>query len=187
MADPIPFPDRAALRAWLDAHAGTAPELRVLLRKAATGLPSVSWDDCVVEALRVGWIDAAKQAWDDGAWVQRLCPRRPRSLWSKRNQDHAERLIAAGEMTAAGLAEVERAKADGRWEAAYAGARDLVIPDDFLAALEGRPAAKATFTRLNRANLYAIYHRLHTAKKPDTRARRMAAILDLLDAGRTIH
>lgn len=185
--DPLPFPDRPALRAWLDANAATAPELLVLLRKGATGMASVTWEDCVVEALRVGWIDAAKAKGDDTSWVQRLCPRRPRSLWSKRNREHVERLVAAGEMTPAGMAEVERARADGRWDAAYAGSAEMAIPPDFLAALEDRPRAKATYAGLNRANLYAIYHRLHTAKKPDTRARRMAAILDLLDEGRTIH
>lgn len=187
MSEPMPFPDRAALRAWLDGNHATARELLVLVRKVASGEPSVTWEDCVVEALRVGWIDGVKRSAGDGAWVQRLSPRRKGSAWSERNRGHAERLIAAGEMAEAGLAQVEAAKADGRWEASYAGAKDLVIPEDFLAALETRPVAKATFQALNRQNLYAIYYRLHTAKTPGTRARRMAALLATLDEGRRFH
>ena len=187
MAEPLPFADRAALRSWLDAHHATAPELLVLLAKAGTGVASVTWEDCVLEALRVGWIDGVKKGAGPGTWVQRLTPRRKGSAWSERNRGHAERLIAAGEMTHAGLREVEAARADGRWEAAYAGPSGLVIPEDFLAELETRPAAKATFEGLNRQNLYAIYYRLHTAKRPETRARRMAALLATLEAGERFH
>ena len=183
----IAFTDRASLRAWLDAHHGTARELLVLIAKAGTGVPSVTWEDCVVEAIRVGWIDGVKRGAGPGAWVQRLTPRRKGSAWSERNRGHADRLIAAGEMTAAGLREVEAARADWRWDAAYAGPKDLVIPDDFLAELEARPNARATFATLNRQNLYAIYYRLHTAKKPETRARRMAALLATLEAGGRVH
>lgn len=187
MDDAIAFADRPALRAWLDAHHASARELLVLVAKAGTGVPSVTWDDCVVEAIRVGWIDGVKKGAGPGAWVQRLTPRRKGSAWSERNRGHAERLIEAGEMTGAGLREVEAARADGRWEAAYAGPRDLTIPEDFLAELEARPAAKATFATLNRQNLYAIYYRLHTAKRPETRARRMAALLATLEAGERFH
>lgn len=187
MADPLPFPDRAALRAWLDAHHATEPELLVLGYKVATGRPSVTWEDCVIESLRVGWIDGVRRSAGPEAWVQRLCPRRPRSSWSARNVALAEGLIASGEMTPAGLAPIEAARADGRWEAAYAGPRDMTIPQDFLAALESRPLAKATFATLNRQNLYAIYHRLHTAKRPETRARRLEALLATLEAGKRFH
>ena len=183
----IAFTDRASLRAWLDAHHGTARELLVLIAKAGTGVPSVTCGDCVVEAIRAGWIDGVKRGAGPGAWVQRLTPRRKGSAWSERNRGHADRLIAAGEMTAAGLREVEAARADGRWDAAYAGPKDLVIPEDFLAELEARPNARATFATLNRQNLYAIYYRLHTAKAPETRARRMAALLATLEAGERFH
>jgi uncharacterized protein YdeI (YjbR/CyaY-like superfamily) len=187
MSDPLPFADRPSLRSWLDAHYATAPELLVLGHKVATLRPSVTWEDCVIEALRVGWIDGVRRSAGPEAWVQRLCPRRPRSTWSARNVALAEGLIAAGEMTAAGLAQVEAARADGRWAAAYAGPRDMTIPADFLLALESRPRARATFATLNRQNLYAIYHRLHTAKRPETRARRMEALLATLDAGERFH
>ena len=187
MEGAVAFADRAALRAWFDAHHGTARELLVLVAKAGTGVASVTWEDCVVEAIRVGWIDGVKKGAGPGAWVQRLTPRRRGSAWSERNRGQAERLIAAGGMTAGGLAQVEAAKADGRWEAAYAGPSGLVIPADFLAELEARPKAKATFATLNRQNLYAIYYRLHTAKKPETRARRMAALLATLEAGERFH
>jgi uncharacterized protein YdeI (YjbR/CyaY-like superfamily) len=183
----IAFTDRASLRAWLDAHHGTARELLVLIAKTGTGVTSVTWEDCVVEAIRVGWIDGVKRGAGPGAWVQRLTPRRKGSAWSERNRGHADQLIAAGEMTAAGLREVEAAQADGRWDAAYAGPKDLVIPEDFLAELDARPQAKATFATLNRQNLYAIYYRLHTAKTPETRARRMAALLATLEAGERFH
>lgn len=187
MADPLPFPDRTSLRAWLDAHHASEPELLVLGHKVATLRPSVDWEDCVIEALRVGWIDGVRRSAGPEAWVQRLCPRRPRSSWSARNVAHAERLIAAGEMTPAGLAQVEAARSDGRWATAYAGPAALEIPADFLAALEARPSAKAAFATLNRRNLYAIYHRLHTAWRPETRARRMEALLATLDRGERFH
>ena len=187
MDDAIAFADRAALRAWFDAHHGTARELLVRIAKAGTGVASVTWEDCVVEAIRVGWIDGVRKSAGAEAWVQRLTPRRKGSGWSERNRGQAERLIAAGERPAAGLREVEAARADGRWDAAYAGPKDLVIPEDFLAELEARPRAKATFETLNRQNLYAIYYRLHTAKTPETRARRMAALLATLEAGERFH
>ncbi|EYD77299.1 hypothetical protein Rumeso_01006 [Rubellimicrobium mesophilum DSM 19309] len=187
MDDAIAFADRAGLRAWLEAHHGTARELLVRIAKAGSGVASVTWEDCVVEAIRVGWIDGVKKGAGPEAWVQRLTPRRKGSAWSERNRGHAERLIATGEMAEAGLREVEAARADGRWDAAYAGPSGLVIPEDFLAALETRPAAKATFEGLNRQNLYAIYYRLHTAKRPETRAKRMAALLATLEAGGRFH
>ncbi len=184
---PMGFPDRAALGAWLRANHAAAPELWVRVAKAASGVPSVSWEDCVVCALAVGWIDAQKRPEGEAAWLQRLVPRRPRSTWSRRNVAHAERLIAEGLMTEAGLREVEAARADGRWAAAYAGQGGLAIPDDFLAALEARPAAKATFATLNRANLYAIYHRLHTARTEATRSARMERLLATLERGERFH
>lgn len=116
-----------------------------------------------------------------------MTPRRPKSVWSKKNCEHVERLIAEGRMQPSGLAHVESAKKDGRWDQAYAGSADMVIPDDFLKALKKSAAAKKTYATLNRANLYAIYHRLHTAKTPQTRASRIATMIDTLARGERFH
>lgn len=185
-AEPLEFAGREALAAWLREHGATAPELWVRLWKKATGRPSVSWEDCVLCALAVGWIDGQGRSEGPETWVQRLTPRRPRSLWSARNVAHAERLIAEGLMLPAGLAEVERARADGRWEAAYRGPADLEIPADFLAALEARPGARAAFEALSRQGLYAIYFGLHTARTPKGRAQRMERMLAALERGEPV-
>ena len=186
-AEPLSFESRESLAAWLRDHHATASELWVRMWKKAAGRSTVTWEDCVVAALAVGWIDAQKRAEGPLSSLQRLVPRRPRSTWSARNVAHAERLIAQGAMLPAGLAEVDRAKADGRWGAAYAAPSALAIPEDFLAALEARPAAKATFATLNRANLYTIYHRLHTAKTDRGRAQRMERMLATLERGARFH
>jgi uncharacterized protein YdeI (YjbR/CyaY-like superfamily) len=181
------FADRAALEAWLAQNARTETELWVHVHKVGTGVASVTWEDCVLAALCVGWIDGVKKSLGSEAYLQRLTPRKKGSAWSKRNCDHAEHLIAEGRMTPAGLAEFMAAKADGRWVAAYAGPAAMEIPADFRAALTDRPVAAATFAKLNKQNLYAIYYRLHTAKTPETRARRMEKLLATLDAGETFH
>lgn len=147
----------------------------------------MTWDDCVVEAIRFGWIDGQKQPLDAASYLQRLTPRRARSNWSSRNRAHADRLIAEGRMTPAGLTHVEAARADGRWDNAYEGSRTMTIPSDFLDAIAKRPEAEAFFRSLDRSNLYAIYYRLETAKKPETRARRMAQIIERLARGERFH
>lgn len=177
----LPFATRDDLSAWLAVHHATQSELWVRMYKKGSVMPSVTWEDCVVVALMWGWIDGQRQALDEVSFVQRLSPRRPGSNWSKKNCDHVERLSAEGLMQPSGLGHVEAAKADGRWERAYAGSSDMVMPEDFLSALEGD--AKVFYETLNRANRFAIYHRLHTAKRPETRARRMTAILDTLKRG----
>jgi uncharacterized protein YdeI (YjbR/CyaY-like superfamily) len=159
----------------------------VRLYKAGSGIASVTWEDCVVVALCHGWIDSKKQSDGPEAWLQRLTPRKKGSGWSQRNRAHVERLIAAGEMTEAGMAEVRTAQADGRWDAAYAGSKTMEIPADFIAALEGHPVAAATFAGLNRQNLFAIYHRLHVAPSPEARARRVAKLIATLEAGKTFN
>ncbi len=186
-AQALSFPDRTALLAWFAAHGATERELWVHIHKVATGTPSVMWEDCVIAALAYGWIDGIKKSLGPDAYLQRLTPRKKGSIWSKRNCDHAERLIAAGQMTPAGLAEVEAARADGRWSAAYAGPSTMEIPADFLAELAKRPAAAATFATLNKQNLFAIYYRLHSAKTPETRARRMDKLLATLYSGEKFH
>ncbi|MBN9021295.1 MAG: YdeI/OmpD-associated family protein [Rhizobiales bacterium] len=185
--DPMAFADAAALGRWLERHHRESSGVWVRIFKKGSGTPSVTWGDCVVESIRFGWIDGHKRALDEASFFQRLTPRRPKSNWSVKNREHAVRLIAEGRMMPAGLAHVEAAKADGRWDGAYAGSATMTIPADFLAALEERPAARAFFATLDRSNLFAIYHRLHTAKRPETRARRMAAILDRLDRGERFH
>jgi uncharacterized protein YdeI (YjbR/CyaY-like superfamily) len=127
-----------------------AAELWVRIFKAGSGRPSVTWTDCVVEAIRFGWVDGQKLPLDETSYLQRLTPRKPNSNWSVKNREHAIRLIAEGRMAPAGLAHVEAAKADGRWESAYAGSATMMMPQDFLDALEGMPAAKAFFQTLDR-------------------------------------
>jgi uncharacterized protein YdeI (YjbR/CyaY-like superfamily) len=184
---PRAFDDAAALGAWLARHHRSASELWVRIFRIGTGTASVTWADCVVEAIRFGWIDGQKQRLDDMSYLQRLTPRTSRSSWSAKNCGHATALIAQGRMAPAGLAQVVVAKADGRWAKAYAGSATMTMPPDFLDALETRPAAKAFFQTLDRKNLYPIYYRLHTAKTPETRARRMALILAQLGRHERFH
>jgi uncharacterized protein YdeI (YjbR/CyaY-like superfamily) len=183
----IAFATPAALRDWLVENGGTAPELWVHIHKVGSGIASVTWEDCVIAALCVGWIDGIKKSLGPDAYIQRMTPRKRASIWSKRNCDHAERLIANGQMTPAGLAQVDAAKADGRWIAAYAGPAEAEVPADFIAALEGYPTAKATYATLNKQNLYAIYYRLHSARSAETRGKRIAALIATLDKGERFH
>jgi uncharacterized protein YdeI (YjbR/CyaY-like superfamily) len=183
----LAFATPIALRDWLMTHGDSATELWVHIHKVGTGIPSVTWEDCVIAALAVGWIDGIKKSLGPDAYVQRLTPRKKASIWSRRNCAHAERLIAAGQMTPAGVAQVAAAKADGRWDAAYAGPAQMEIPADFLTLLAEFPLAQATFATLNKQNLYAIYYRLHSARTPETRTRRMAALIATLDRGERFH
>lgn len=175
------------LDAWLRANHESERELWVRIYKKQSGVPTVTWDDCVVVSIVWGWIDGQRKSLDETSFLQRLTPRRSKSNWSKRNREHAERLIAEGRMQPSGLAHVEAARQDGRWEQAYAGSAEMVIPDDFLAALEKNRAAKRFFATLDRRNLFAIYHRLHTAKRPETRAKRIAAMIADLARGKAFH
>ena len=137
----------------------------------------MTWDDCVVAAICWGWIDGVRNALDETSFLQRLTPRRARSNWSQKNVQHAERLIEQGRMQAAGLAQVEAARADGRWATAYAGSATMEIPEDFLAALQRDPAAHAFYATLKRQQLFTIYYRLNSAKRAETREKRMAEML----------
>src|SRR6201996_2743146 len=181
------FANAQALDVWLAINHAHAKELWVQIYKSGSGKPSVTWTDCVVEALRYGWIDGQKKPLDDSSFLQRLSPRKPRSNWSSKNREHAKKLIQEGRMTPAGLAHVEAAQKDGRWEKAYAGSADLEIPEDFLTALNKLPRAKKFFATLNRQNLFSIYYRLQSAKKPETRAKRMAQILSMLEKETKFH
>lgn len=171
------------LHAWLRQHHASETELWVRIYKKATGKASVTWDDCVVTAIAWGWIDGLRKSLDDISFLQRLTPRRARSNWSQKNVRHAERLIEQGRMQAAGLAHVEAARSDGRWASAYAGATAMVMPEDFLAALQQDPAAHAFYATLKRQHLFTIYHRLQSAKRPETRQKRMAELLVKLGRG----
>lgn len=183
----LAFANSAALQQWLKKNHASQSELWVRIYKKGSGTPSVDWNDCVVAAITWGWIDGHKKSLDETAFLQRLTPRRPRSNWSQKNCAHAERLIAEGLMQPAGLAHVEAARADGRWENAYAGSADMVIPDDFLAAVQKNVAAKKFFATLDRRNLFAIYHRLTTAKREATRTKRIADIVAQLARGEVFH
>ena len=173
------------LQAWLRVNHTTQTELWVHIFKKATGQPSVTWDDCVVAALCWGWIDGQRKALDDTAFLQRLTPRRARSGWSQKNVEHAERLIAQRHMQAAGLAQVVAARSDGRWATAYAGSATMVMPEDFLAALQQDPAAYAFYATLKRQGQFAIYYRLQSAKRTETRQKRMAEFLAKLARGKS--
>ena len=171
------------LHTWLQANHASETELWVRIYKKASGQPGVTWEDCVVAAISWGWIDAVRKSLDETSFLQRLTPRRPRSNWSQKNVQHAERLIAQGRMQAAGLARVEAARSDGRWATAYAGSASMVIPEDFLAALQQDAAAQAFYATLKRQSQFAIYYRLHSAKRPQTRQKRMAELLAKLARG----
>jgi uncharacterized protein YdeI (YjbR/CyaY-like superfamily) len=183
----LPFADQAALEAWLEEHAATAPGLYVKIAKKGAGVPSVNWEQMVEVLLCFGWIDGRANRLDDSYYLQRVTPRRAKSVWSQKNVATVERLIAEGRMRPAGLAAVEAAKADGRWERAYAGPATITMPDDLAAALDAEPAARAAYDALDGQNRYAILWRVHTAGTPATRAKRVAAAVQLLADGRRLH
>ena len=157
------------------------------IAKKGTGIESVRYPEVLDSAICFGWIDARREALDEEYFLQRFTPRRRRSRWSRVNREKAERLIAEGRMRPPGLAEVERAKADGRWEAAYESPSRITVPDDLRRELEARPKARASFEELNSQNRYAILYRLEEAKRPETRARRLAKYVAMLEAGETLH
>ena len=178
-AKTMTFASPIDLGQWLKVNHATEAELWVKIFKKKTGIPSVTWDDVVVEALCWGWIDGVKKSIDDQAYLQRLTPRKARSNWSKRNREHAERLISEGRMMESGLVQVRAAKEDGRWENAYT-ASEMKVPADFLDALESRPKAKQFFETLTKSSRYVIAHGLISAKKPETRLRRFEKFMDML-------
>lgn len=149
----------AEFNRWLEAHHASDAELWLKIFNKGSGKETIIWNEAVVEALCWGWIDSVKMPLDDKAYLQRFTPRRKGSSWSKRNREHVEKLISEGRMQEPGLAHVWAAQADGRWENAYAPSSEMTVPEDFLAALEPLPEAKAFFRTLNRANLYAIAYR----------------------------
>jgi uncharacterized protein YdeI (YjbR/CyaY-like superfamily) len=183
----IPFDSADAWEAWLSEHHESSPGVWLKFAKRDSGIDSVRYPEAVEAALAHGWIDGQARRLDDEWYVQRFTPRTARSRWSRINRDKAIALIERGAMKPAGLAEVERAKADGRWDAAYASPRAAKVPDDLQRALDASPAAQEFFSRLDGNNRYAILHRIEEAKRPDTRARRIAKFVAMLEAGEKIH
>jgi len=190
MADDLPvylFATRSEFEAWLEDNHGGSPGIWLKIAKKGSGVESVDYAEALELALCFGWIDSQKRGLDESFFLQRFTPRRPRGKWSQINRTKAEELIAAGAMRAAGLAEVEAAKADGRWDAAYAGQRAATVPDDLRQALDRSPAAREFFDSLDAANRYAILYRLQEAKKPETRERRLHKFIAMLERGERIH
>ena len=183
----LSFGDARAFAAWLANHYGSCDGLWLKLPKKGAGVPSVSYAEAVEAALAWGWIDGQKQRLDDQFWLQKFCPRGARSLWSKINRDKANALIAAKKMMPPGMLEVERAKRDGRWDAAYDSPSSSKVPDDLRAALEGNARAAAFFATIDATNRYAILWRIQTAKKPETRARRVGELVAMLARRELLH
>ncbi len=182
--DPLVVRDAAAWRAWLDAHEHEPHGVWLVLAKKGTVEPtSLTYAEALDEALCSGWIDGQKRSRDAATFLQRFTPRRPRSIWSQRNVEHVARLVADGRMRARGHAEVSLARADGRWDRAYAGSAGAEVPADLLAALDGVPAARAAFDALDRQARYSVLHPLMVAATPEVRARRIARAVARLAAG----
>lgn len=182
----IAFASAEEFRQWLALHHADHPGIWVKLAKKDSGIACVSYAQALDEALCFGWIDGQAKRFDETAWLQKFTRRGPRSVWSKNNVAHIERLDREGRMEPLGLAAVEAAKADGRWDAAYHGSRVAEMPADFLAELTKSKKAQAFFETLNKANRYAIYFRITTARKPETRARRISKFIEMLKKGQKV-
>lgn len=188
--DPYPivtFDNQKSWEAWLEGFSAESKGVWLKIAKMGAGISSVTYAEALESALCYGWIDGQKAALDEQYWLQKFTPRGRKSGWSKINREKAEALIAAGRMKAGGLRQVELAKADGRWEAAYVSQRTMDVPEDLQVELEKRPAARAFFEALDRANRYAILYRVTTAKKPQTRAARIAKLVEMLEHNEKIH
>jgi uncharacterized protein YdeI (YjbR/CyaY-like superfamily) len=183
----LEFESRAVWEVWLDANHAAARGVWIKIAKKASGIATVTHAEALEVALCFGWIDGQRLGFDEVWFLQRFTHRRPRSRWSQINRDKVESLIEQGMMRPAGLAEIERARADGRWDAAYAGRRKMEVPADLLARLELDPVAAAVFSNLDATNRYAVLYRLHHIKSPDARVRRIDQYVEMLARGETIH
>lgn len=181
------FRSPAAWESWLERHHAASPGIWVKFGKAGSGVASITHPEALEVALCFGWIDGQTASLDARFWLQRFTPRRPRSKWSRINCAKVLALQAAGRLRPAGLQEVESARSDGRWEAAYASQRTIEVPDDLEAEFEAHPRARRQFEALDSQNRYAILYRIQDAKRPDTRARRIQKFIDMLLAGQKIH
>ena len=191
VAKPVPeivlFRNAKAFETWLRKHHATSDGLWLQIAKKGAAEPSVTYPEAIEIALCWGWIDGQKKGLDDQHFLQRFTPRRARSIWSKINVAKVAALIEAGRMQPAGQAQIAAAKADGRWEGAYDGARTATMPDDLQAALDAAPKAKAFFATVSASNRYAVLWRVQTAVKPETRARRIAQLVEMLARGEVVH
>ena len=181
------FASQGEFRAWLAANHATSEGIWLKIAKKGAVVSTVTYDEALEVALIFGWIDGQKRPQDATFWLQGFTRRGPRSVWSKRNCEKAQALIDAGLMEASGLAAVDRAKADGRWANAYDGQRDVQEPSDLMAALAAKPAALEFYGTLNSANCYAILYRIQDAKRPETRAARIAKFTAMLDRGEKLY
>lgn len=180
-------PSSLPLEPWLDEHHAESEGIWLKIAKKGSGIAGVDYAEALEVALCYGWIDSQKRGLDEKHFLQRFTPRRPRGKWSQINREKAEGLIASGAMRPAGQAEIDAAKADGRWEAAYAGQRTAQVPDDLQRELDRNEAARDFFAALDGANRYAILYRLQDAKRPETRERRLHEFVAMLERGEKIH
>jgi uncharacterized protein YdeI (YjbR/CyaY-like superfamily) len=190
MANELPimfFESEDAWAQWLEDNYATSQGLWLKIAKKGVDQPSVYYPEALNVALCYGWIDGQKGKFDDEYWLQKFTPRRAKSVWSRVNTDKVTELIAQGKMREPGLKEIERAKADGRWDAAYESQSKIVVPEDFQAALDANPEAKEFFEQLNSVNRYAILYRITTAKKPETRQKNIQKFIDMLKAREKLH
>lgn len=181
------FPDEASFHAWLARHHDKQDEVWIKIHKVGSGLPSITPRQAIDVALCWGWIDAVRKGLDDTSYLQRYTPRRPRSVWSRINVANVARLIEEGRMTEHGLRHVEAAKADGRWDRAYASSKEMKIPDDLQAAIDAEPKAKAMLGRLSAQNRYALAFRVHSMKTEAGRRKKIEAFVAMLKRGETIY
>jgi uncharacterized protein YdeI (YjbR/CyaY-like superfamily) len=181
------FADAQSFEKWLRKNHGSASEVWIKIHKTGSGLRSITPKEAIDVVLCWGWIDGLRKACDDNSYLQRYTPRGPKSIWSQINVRNVARLISEGRMTAHGLKQVELAKADGRWDRAYAGSKDMALPEDLLAAVAAEPKAKKTLAKLNAQNRYALAFRLHNMKTEAGRKRKIASFVDMLKKGETIH
>jgi len=183
----LPFDSQASWETWLEANEAHAKGVWLKIVRKESSIPSVHYAEALESALCYGWIDGQKAALDEQFWLQKFTPRGSKSGWSKINCAKAEALMAAGRMQAAGLRQVELARADGRWEGAYESQSTIRVPEDLQNTLDGHPAAQAFFNSLNSANRYAVLYRVTTAKKPGTRAARIVKLVEMLERNEKIH
>jgi len=183
----IPFASRDAWEAWLEEHHATSDGLWLKIARKGSGLETLSFAEALDVALCYGWIDSQADSFDDQYWLLRFTPRRPRSKWSKRNRARVTKLIEEGRMKPVGLREVERARADGRWEAAYDAQSTATVPEDFRRELEKNEEAREFFATLDSQNRYAILHRIQDARRPETRARRIEKYAAMLREGKKLY
>lgn len=181
------FVDGEAFYAWLAKHHDRETEVWIKIHKVASGLASITPKEAVDAVLCWGWIDGVRKGLDDKSFLQRYTPRAPRGIWSQINVDNVARLITEGRMTKFGLAEVDKAKADGRWDRAYRSGKAFAIPDDLQAAIDASPRAKAMLATLTEQNRFALAFRTHNMKTPAGRAKKIAAFVAMLEAGETVY